>query len=206
MRRALVVGALIAACVLAGTARGDGDPASDFLLATQVFIPFDMKLPAAKQQELTSLVHDANKSGYKIRVALIGSAYDLGAVTSLWRKPRPYARFLSAEITFLYKQRLLVVMPNGFGFAWPKHPPTAEYAVLSKLPVGAGATGMLDSAVTAVQRLAAAAGVKVVRTRPATTATSGGGFLHSSTFIVLAAAAGLVILVLLRLALRRKSA
>jgi len=205
MRRAFVVAALIAACVLAGSARGDGDPASDFLLATQVFIPFDMKLPAAKQQELTSLVHDANKSGYKIRVALIGSAYDLGSVTSLWRKPRPYARFLSAEINFVYKERLLVVMPNGFGFAWPKHSSTSEYAVLSKLPVGAGATGMLDSTVSAVQKLAAASGVKVVPSKAPAPSKSGGGFLHSRTLIILAAVAGVVILVLLRLALRRKS-
>lgn len=205
MRRALVLAALAAACVLAGSARADGDPASDFLLATQVFIPFDMKLPAAKQQELTSLVRDTNKSGYKIRVALIGSAYDLGSVTSLWRKPHPYARFLSAEINFIYKQRLLVVMPNGFGFAWPKHSSTPEYAVLSKLPVGAGAAGMLDSTVAAVQKLAAAAGVKVVRTKPTAAAKGGGGFLHSRTLIVLAAIAGVAILVLLRLALRRKS-
>ena len=89
-----------------------------------MFFPIDVKLPKAKQQELVSLVRDANKSGYAIRVALIGSPYDLGAVTSLWRKPRPYARFLGAELQFIYKHRLLVVMPNGFGFNWPKHPST----------------------------------------------------------------------------------
>jgi hypothetical protein len=205
MRRAVLFSALLAACVLAGTARADGDPASDYLLGTQVFIPFDMKLPTAKQQELTSLVHDANKSGYKIRVALIPTAYDLGSVTSLWRKPRPYARFLSAEVNFIYKQRLLIVMPNGFGFAWPKHSSTAEYSLLAKLPVGAGATGMLDSTVNAVQRLVAASGVKLVRTTPTAAKDGGGGFLHSRTLIVLAAVAGLAILVLLRLALRRKS-
>jgi hypothetical protein len=204
MRRLLPV-AIALFCVLGGTARADGDPASDYLLGTQVFIPFDLKIPKASQQELTSLVHDTNASGYTIRVALIGSAYDLGSVTSLWRKPRPYARFLSAEINFIYKQRLLVVMPNGFGFAWPKHPAAQEYALLAKLPVGPGATGMLDSTVSAVQKLVNASGVKLVRTKPATAAKGGGGFLHSNTFIVLAAVAGVVLLVLLRLALRRKS-
>ncbi len=158
---------MLAACAFAGTARADGDPASDYLLGTQVFIPFDMKLPAAKQQELVSIVRDANKSGYAIRVALIGSAYDLGAVTSLWRKPRPYARFLAAEIEFIYKRRLLIVMPNGFGFNWQKHPSTKEYAVLSSIPVGTGAAGMLDSAVTAVQKLASASGVTIVRAQDA---------------------------------------
>jgi hypothetical protein len=202
MKRTLLV-LLIAVCALAGTARADGDPASDYLLGTQVFFSIDVKLPAAKQQELVSIVRDTNKSGYGIRVALIASPYDLGAVTSLWRKPRPYAKFLGAELQFIYKRRLLVVMPNGFGFNWPKHPSSKEDAVLSTVPVGTGAVGMLDSAVTAVQKLAAASGVKVVR-MPAAATTSKGGLAHRRLLIVLAVIAGLALAVLLRLALRRK--
>ena len=203
MKRALLLIALLVAGATAATARADGDPASDYLLATQVFLPFDIKLPKAKQAELTAIVHDANKSGYAIRVALIGSSYDLGSITSLWRKPRPYARFLGAEIQFIYKQRLLVVMPNGFGFNWNKHPSAKEYAVLSKIPIGASPTGMLDSTVTAVQALAAAAGTKIVVTKAPATQKSG-GVLHGRTLIVLAAVGGLILAVLLRLALRRK--
>lgn len=204
MRRlTLVLVAVIVACAFATAARADGDPASDYLLATQVFLPFDIKLPKAKQAELTSVVREANKSGYAIRVAVIGSPYDLGSVTSLWRQPKQYARFLSAELQFIYKQRLLVVMPNGYGFNWPKHPSTAEYAVLSKLRVGAGADGMLNSTVTAVQKLAAASGVKVA---PTSTGSSGGhGFFHGRTLVLIAAIGGLALLVLLRLALRRKA-
>jgi hypothetical protein len=202
MKRTLLV-LVIAACALAGTARADGDPASDYLLGTQVFLPFDVKLPKAKQQELISIVRDANKSGYAIRVALIGSAYDLGAVSSLWRKPRQYAKFLGAELQFIYKHRLLVVMPNGFGFNWPKHPSSKEDAVLSTVPIGTGPVGTLDSAVAAVQKLAAASGVKVVPA-PAAATTHKGGLTHSRVFIVLAAIAGLALAVLLRLVLRRK--
>jgi hypothetical protein len=198
-----VLVAVLVACAFATTARADGDPASDYLLATQVFLPFDIKLPKAKQAELTSVVHDANKSGYAIRVAVIGSSYDLGSVTSLWRQPKEYARFLSAELQFIYKQRLLVVMPNGYGFSWPKHPSTAEYAVLSKLRVGAGADGMLNSTVAAVQKLAAASGVKVAPTQ--TAATGGHGFFHGRNLVLIAAIGGLALLVLLRLALRRKA-
>jgi len=42
-RAALLV--VLACLVVAPLARADGDPASDYLLGTQVFIPFDMKLP-----------------------------------------------------------------------------------------------------------------------------------------------------------------
>ena len=50
MRRALLVLAALAACALAGTARADGDPASDYLLGHQVFFPYDLKLPAGEAE------------------------------------------------------------------------------------------------------------------------------------------------------------
>jgi hypothetical protein len=57
--------------------------------------------------------------------------------------------------------------------------------------------------VTAVQKLAASSGVKIVRT-PAAATTHKSGLAHSRVLIVLAAIAGLAIAVLLRLALRSK--
>jgi len=200
MTRLLLI-ALALFCVLGGTARADGDPASDYLLGTQVFIPFDLKLPKASQQELTSLVHDANASGYTIRVALIGSAYDMGSVTSLWRMPKPYARFLGAELTFVYKNRLLVVMPNGFGFNWPHHPSTKEYATLSKITIGGGAMGLLTAAETGVQNLATASGVTIKRTGDS---SGGHSMAHDRLVIIIAAAALLAVAIALRLLLRRK--
>ena len=201
MRRLLLV-ALALFCVLGGTARADGDPASDYLLGTQVFIPFDLKIPKASQQELTALVHDANASGYTIRVALIGSAYDMGSVTSLWRKPRPYAKFLGAELTFVYKNRLLVVMPNGFGFNRPGHSPAKEYATLSKIPIGSGPMGLLNAASAGVQKLAAASGVTIKRT--SSDSSSGHSMAHDRIVIIVAAVALLAVAIALRLVLRRK--
>jgi hypothetical protein len=199
MRPLLLIG-LALFCVLGGTARADGDPASDYLLGTQVFIPFDLKVPKASQQELTSLVHDANASGYTIRVALIGSAYDMGSVTSLWRKPKPYAKFLGTELTFVYKNRLLIVMPNGFGFNRPHHSTTKEYAVLSKIRIGSGPMGLLTAAQTGVRNLAAADGVKIKAT-----GTSGGhSMARDRVVIILAAVALLAVAIALRLLLRRK--
>lgn len=199
MRRLALV-AIALFCVLGGTARADGDPASDYLLGTQVFIPFDLKIPKASQRELTSLVHDANTSGYTIRVALIGSAYDMGSVTSLWRKPKPYAKFLGTELTFVYKNRLLVVMPNGFGFNRPGHPTTKEYATLSKIPIKSGPMGLLDAASTGVEKLAAASGVTIKRT-----GSSGShSMAHDRLKIIVAAVLLLAAAIALRLLLRRE--
>ena len=167
MARRVALIALLAALAAVPAAHADGDPASDYLLGSQVFLPFDAKLPQAKQHELISLVAAANKAGYKIRVAVISSTYDLGSVTSLWHKPRTYARFLGVEIGFVYKQRLLVVMPNGFGFNRPRHPTTREYALLSTIPIAKGALGLLEAAETAVQKLAAANGATVQPTAAA---------------------------------------
>jgi hypothetical protein len=201
MKRALVVSLALLA-IAAGTAHADGDPASDYLLGTQVFIPFDLKIPKAQQTQLISLVRDANASGYTIRVALIGSLYDMGSVTSLWKKPRPYARFLGAELQFVYKNRLLVVMPQGFGFNWPHHSPARQYALLEKIPVGPGNPALATAAMTAVQKLAAASNVTIVRR--GTAGAGGHSMAHDRIVIIIAAVAALGVVVLLRLALRRK--
>ena len=120
--RALVLLAVAVAVVaFAPNAHADGDPASDYLLTQQVFLPSDATASSAAQRQLLGLVQAANRDGFAIRVAIIPSSYDLGSVTELWRVPRTYARFLSLELSFAYTQRLLVVMPNGLGFNWPSH-------------------------------------------------------------------------------------
>jgi hypothetical protein len=153
--------AVAAAVVAAPIAQADGDPASDYLLGQEIFFPYDGKFSATQQTGFAQLVRAANKAGFKIRVALIASSYDMGSVTSLYLKPRTYARFLGEELSFVYKQRLLVVMRNGFGFNWPHHPSTAAYRILAKIRIGPGAPGLLAAAQTAVQRLAAADGIKL---------------------------------------------
>jgi hypothetical protein len=188
---ALLTVAAIAAGTAASVARADGDPASDYLLTQDVFLPFDAKFTPQKQRQFSQLVAAANNAGLDIRVALIATTYDLGVVTSLWDKPKTYARFLGAEIHFVYKQRLLVVMPSGFGFNWPGHSAAPAYAVLGKIPVGHGRDALLDAATTAVQKLAAAGGIKLVVAAPP--------HPHSRThdrLIILAAAVGALLLVL----------
>jgi hypothetical protein len=204
MRLFCAIGAAaLVAGLAAGAARADGDPASDYLYAEQAFIPFDAKIPAADAAKLTGIVRSANEQGFKIRVAVIWSDYDLGSVTSLWKQPRRYARFLGAELEFLYKQRLLVVMPNGFGFNWPGHDPAREYALLAKIPLSSSGAGLAQAATTAVQKLAAADGVKA---SPAGAVSPSSRNAHDRTVIIVAVLVALLLGAALRLAIRRRAA
>jgi hypothetical protein len=200
--RAVAALALVAAALtfaMAPSARADGDPASDYLITQKVFFPYDLKVPPAKQQQLVALVDEANRAGFTLRVALISSSYDLGSITSLWQKPQTYARFLGAELKYVYKNRLLVVMPNGFGFNRPGRSAAPEYAVLAKIPVKPGPTGLVDSSLAAVQALAKASGV----TLSGTTSARPSSRNHDRLIIVIAALAALAVAVVLRLVLRR---
>ncbi len=200
--RAVAALALVAAALtfaMAPSARADGDPASDYLITQKVFFPYDLKVPPAQQQQLVALVDEANRAGFTLRVALISSSYDLGSITSLWQKPQTYARFLGAELKYVYKNRLLVVMPNGFGFNRPGRSAAPEYAVLAKIPVKPGPSGLVDSSLAAVQALAKASGV----TLSGTTSARPSSRNHDRLIIVIAALAALAVAVVLRLVLRR---
>jgi hypothetical protein len=197
MKRLLAVA--VAALALTGIATADGDPASDYLYTQHIFLPFDVKVSAAKQKELSAAVEGATRGGFPIRVAVIGSAYDLGAVPSLWRKPDVYARFLGMELAFVYKQRLLVVMPNGFGFYWNGRPAAHERALVHSLKVGPGANGLVDAATAAVLKLAEDAGVHVqAASAPKSTTT------RDRIIVIAAALTALALAVVVRLLLRRR--
>lgn len=164
--------------VMASQARADGDPASDVLAAQMVFIPQDGALPPAQQSQLTQLVGSANRTGLPLRVALIATRSDLGSVTALWRRPSTYARFLAQELSQVFHGTLLVAMPNGFGVA--RVGPGPAPALPGPPPAGSGA-GLGAAAITAVQRLAAAGGHRLVVPRGA---VAGRGAARSATGIV----------------------
>jgi hypothetical protein len=196
----LALAVLLAALLATPSARADGDPASDYLISQKVFFPYDLKVSPAAQQQIAALVDEANRAGFKIRVAMIWSSYDLGAITGLWRRPQTYARFLGAELKYVYRDRLLIVMPNGFGFNHPGHAATKEYATLSKIAIQPGPTGFVDATRTAVQRLAAASGVKLT----GAVTVKGDSQNRDRLIIVLGAIAALLVAIALRLVLRRR--
>ncbi len=160
--RVFVAFVAVVASVAAATAHADGDPASDFLLSQDTFVPFDAKISKTQTEQLNAIVAEAKKRRVKLKVALITKRFDLGAVPSLWLKPETYARFLGQELFFLYKGPLLVVMPNGYGVSRAgKALPSAQRVVDKLPPPGAGGPAIATAATQAVQRLAAQKGVSL---------------------------------------------
>jgi len=157
LRRVVVWLAALLVCLgmAAGRARADGDPASDVLAAQTVFLPQDGALPSAQQSQLVRLVSSAARAGFPVRVALIATRSDLGSVTALWHQPAAYARFLGQELSQVFHGTLVVAMPNGFGVARVGAGPGVA---LGRVPAPGSGAALGSAAITAVQRLAAAAG------------------------------------------------
>ena len=143
-------------------AAADGDPASDVLLTRWVFVPYGAPVSSPLTQQLETVIARARKAGYPIKVAIIGMPYDLGAVSSLYGKPQEYAKFLSSELTFLYHGRLLIVMPQGFGYYDSADRRGPELRVLRGLKVEKGSDALIATATRAVAELARASGHPVV--------------------------------------------
>lgn len=184
---ALVAAALLLLLAAPAVARAHGDPASDYLLVQNVFLPFNAKVDPKASAELAETIRAAEGKGLKIKVAVVASRYDLGTAFTLYNKPQKYARFLGLELSFQYHDRLLVVMPNGYGYAIGGKPDEGAAAVLQKLPPpGSGPTKQVRAATAAIRKLAFASG------KPLPAAGSGGG--RSKTRDRITIAAGLVAL------------
>jgi hypothetical protein len=207
----------LAAGYISAPARADGDPASDYLIGQQVFLGYDAKIPASLESKLVAAVASANKNGFPVKVALIWSRYDMGSVPELFNKPQTYARFLDAEDSkcwwggacgsgrFKTTTRLVVVMPDGLGFAQWKHSPKAGYRTLAGIRVTQTPSGLATAATTAVVKLASAAGVKV-STRGGSRIPTGTGGGSNSVEIIVAVVVALLIGVAARLLIRRRAA
>ena len=152
---AAVVCVLLCALAAPQAARADGDPASDVLLGQDLFPGYGTLSPRISD-ELYSVTAAAAHAGYPIRIALIGSKSDLGAVPQEFGHPEKYAYFLDYEISTVVGGHILVVMPKGFGLASGGYP--RSIAALSGIRIGPGTNGLGMAAVAAAERLAAAAG------------------------------------------------
>jgi hypothetical protein len=117
MRRLLTTVAVLASLAAAPAARANGDPAADVLLTQDAFFPYRPEVPKPVQAGLLDTLELARKEGFPLKVAIVASQDDLGAIPQFFGSPQPYADHLQTEIAFDKPRPLLVVMPTGFGVA-----------------------------------------------------------------------------------------
>jgi hypothetical protein len=144
----------IALALLVGTARADGDPASDVLYFQDVFLPYPAPSPAAGQR-LTAAVAESKGVHSPVKVAVIANSTDLGSIPSLFGRPQLYAQFLGTEIKPFFTHRLLVVMPSGFGVYENGRSTAPALHALRGLTRGSTPDALVGAATAAVRRLTA---------------------------------------------------
>ncbi|HEY3877606.1 MAG TPA: hypothetical protein VGM12_03305, partial [Trebonia sp.] len=184
LRRALLAAvlAVVALALLTPAARADGDPGSDVLVYQNLFVAADADISVPQQVELGDLLSSAARAGLDIRVAVVARQDDLGAITALWQKPAAYASFLGVELSLAYTGRLLVVMPDGFGFYWHGHSASAADEVLGGMHIGPGGAGLATAAEAGVRALAQASGIRLApASGTVASGTSGGAAAGTSS-------------------------
>ena len=181
--------AVIAAAILASGAEANGDPASDVLPFSTVFLSIVDPRTSAAGRELLAATQAAAKKKRPIRVAVISQPSDLGLIQSLWKKPQTYAEFLGKELFNFgrYNGTLVVSMPNGFGINGPDA--ARGKPALARLPKPS--TNNLEQlgkdTADAVRQVAAANGYVLP-------ASSGSGSGTSGFVIILAALGGAAVI------------
>lgn len=197
MTRALLVAALLCA---PPSARAHLDPARDHLLTQNVFAPFTQTIDRNQLKRLDALLSEAKKQHYPLKVALILSFTDLGTAYSLFNKPQKYAEFLGRELAPVYRDWLLIVMPNGYGYSTNGEPGQRAAQVLERIPsAGRNATKEVAAAIVAVRRMAA------TERRPLEVPEIGGTSTSSDRITIAAAAtAGFALIAAFTLYRRQK--
>ena len=113
--------ATVAAVLCAAGAQANGDPASDVLPFSNVYLSIRDPRTSAAGRDLLAETQAAAKKKRPIKVAVISQPSDLGLIQSLWHKPQTYAEFLGKELFQFghYSGTLVVSMPNGYGVYGP---------------------------------------------------------------------------------------
>jgi len=183
---------LLAALALTAPAAalGDADPASDVLLLQNTFVPGSPLPSGALTGQLRGVTERAHKAGFALKVAVIGSPSDLGAIPGMFGHPQRYAGFLGTELTAgKLTVPLLVVMPAGFGSFELR----AAGALRGLRAPPADSDGLVRAAIDAIEKLSAAEGHPV---KAPSAKGGGGGGTTALVFVlpvILLALAGLAV-------------
>jgi len=183
-------------------ALGDGDPASDVLIGANIFYPYE-PVQASVERALNAATAALARHGQPIKLAIIASPEDLGAIPQAFNMPQAYAAFLDVELSYYDPHGpLLVVMPAGFG---------AEHFSIRALgairsqpkPGSQSATALVTAALAAEAAIARVDGFSI--TSPTDTVSPGSG-THTLWEVLLAglAAIGSLGLILTSRPVRRR--
>ena len=124
-----------------------------------VYYGYEVDRESKAAAQLPALLDEARRRGYNLKVALIPNYVDLGEVGWLWERPQQYAQFLGQELASIYRDRILIVMPNGYGIYARESVPGRERRVLTRAVPPRRTSRFLATALDIVQRLAAANGI-----------------------------------------------
>ncbi|HZR95785.1 MAG TPA: hypothetical protein VFA56_08820 [Gaiellaceae bacterium] len=167
MRKAAALALAAGALWWPAAALAHGDPVSDGLRLGEVFLPYDARVPKQESAALKGVVDDANRKGFAVRVAVVPSSYDVGPLRQLWLKPTALARYAGTDLRddHVYRGRVVVAMPNGFGVFWTGHSVAPLEAAVRGIPTSARPAALARAAEKAVVRLAAQRGIAVAPRR-----------------------------------------
>jgi len=149
---------LVLVLVLAAAPRAlaDADPPSDVLLASDYYLPYQPRTAPAFSRALRTALARTRRAGLHLKVAIVSTPADLGAVPAYLGQPQKYADFLNKELPGIGRKPLLVVQPFGFG---GDDLVGAENALQGLgVDTGHGSNGLVATAVVAIQRIAKATG------------------------------------------------
>jgi len=191
--------AAAAAALCAAVAQANGDPASDVLPFSNVYLSIKDPRTSAAGRDLLAETQAAAKKKRPIKVAVISQPSDLGLIQSLWHKPQTYAEFLGKELFQFghYSGTLVVSMPNGYGVYGPDAAKGKPALARLAKPNTSNLEQLGKDTAGAVRQVAAANGYVL----PASSSSASG----TSGFVIILAALGgaAVIAGALFLALRR---
>lgn len=166
--------AVAAVGLFAGGAGANGDPASDVLPFSNVFLSIQDPRTSPAGRDLLAGTQAASKKKRPIKVAVISQPSDLGLIQSLWHKPQTYAEFLGKELVSFghYNGTLIVAMPNGYGINGPNA--ARGKPVLARLPKPntSDLEKLGEDAAVATRRVASANGYTLPTAKDAGSGTS----------------------------------
>jgi hypothetical protein len=198
-----MLSAWLAALLLAITPAAswaDADPPSDVLLSQDVYLPYQPPVSKTLAASLSATVARAKHAGYPLKVAIVASEADLGAIPNLFNKPAAYAPFLARELPPA-NAPTLVVMPAGLAAAKATQPAVAAIGSV-RVEQKKRSDGLVRAAIQAIPKMATASGHPIPASKlPSEGAGSSGG--GTSPLIVFAPVA-LVALAALVVGMRRR--